>query len=296
MDRDPTVLRARQEIRYTSGACAGILGAMDALLELRKKLSQMWPHLNERSRRMVAAAEALALGYGGVSLVNRACGLSRVTITGIGELKRAPLPEDRIRRPEEGAIDWRCTIRNCPRSWSPWWSLWRVGTQNPPCGGPARAPARWPATDPPAHRISHETVAHTCGAWATACKATAKPRRGRITRTATAQFRHINREVQKALKQGWPVISSTPRRRNSFGNYENQGDNGVGPRRRSKSMVTISRGPRCPGVSLRHLRPEAQPGLCQCRHRSRHRRVCVASIRGWCVTRDGGCIRPPRNC
>ena len=48
---------------------------------------------------MVAAAEASEIGYGGVSLVSRACGLSRVTITkGIGELTVVPLPEDRVRR------------------------------------------------------------------------------------------------------------------------------------------------------------------------------------------------------
>ena len=54
---------------------------MDAILALKSKLCQMWPHLNERSKRMVAAAEAVQLGYGGISRVSRACGLSRVTIT-----------------------------------------------------------------------------------------------------------------------------------------------------------------------------------------------------------------------
>jgi hypothetical protein len=48
---------------------------------------------------MLAAAEAAQIGYGGVSLVSRACGLSRVTIIkGIGELGAPPLPEERIRR------------------------------------------------------------------------------------------------------------------------------------------------------------------------------------------------------
>src|SRR5215831_15581519 len=72
---------------------------MDVMRVVKQKLSQMWPHLNERARRMVAAAEALGIGRGGVSMVSRACGLSRVTITkGIQELKAAPLPENRIRR------------------------------------------------------------------------------------------------------------------------------------------------------------------------------------------------------
>jgi len=67
--------------------------------EIRDKLMRVWPHLNERSRRMLAATEALGIGYGGVSVVSRACGLSRVTITkGISELAAPPLPEERIRR------------------------------------------------------------------------------------------------------------------------------------------------------------------------------------------------------
>jgi hypothetical protein len=52
---------------------------MKSLPELKQKFRQLWPHLNERGKRMVAAEEALQLGFGGISLVSRACGLSRVT-------------------------------------------------------------------------------------------------------------------------------------------------------------------------------------------------------------------------
>jgi len=66
---------------------------MVSIRQIRDKLMRIWPHLNERSRRMMAATEALGLGYGGVSLVSRVCGLSRVTITkGIDELAEPPLP------------------------------------------------------------------------------------------------------------------------------------------------------------------------------------------------------------
>ena len=79
--------------------------------QIREKLMRIWPHLNERSRRMLAASEAVELGYGGVSLVSRACGLSRVTITkGIDELDAAPLAENRIRR--AGGGRWRLEIRD----------------------------------------------------------------------------------------------------------------------------------------------------------------------------------------
>jgi hypothetical protein len=48
--------------------------------QLSAKLARLLPHLDERARRMVAAAEAMALPRGGVSLVHRCCGMSRVTI------------------------------------------------------------------------------------------------------------------------------------------------------------------------------------------------------------------------
>ncbi len=52
---------------------------------------------------MLAAAEATNIGYGGVSLVSRACGLSRVTITkGVKELRQKPLHGERVRRKGAG--------------------------------------------------------------------------------------------------------------------------------------------------------------------------------------------------
>jgi hypothetical protein len=70
---------------------------------LQHKFIQIWPHLDERSRRLIAATEAQQIGYGGISLVSRACGLSRVTITkGLQELHGNPLPPGRLRRPGAG--------------------------------------------------------------------------------------------------------------------------------------------------------------------------------------------------
>jgi hypothetical protein len=63
----------------------------------------IWPHLGERERRLLAAAEAQRIGYGGISLVSKSCGLSRVTITkGIKELQEAPLKQGRERRSGAG--------------------------------------------------------------------------------------------------------------------------------------------------------------------------------------------------
>src|SRR6266849_4930902 len=77
---------------------------MATLAELTAKFEAVWPLLDERTRRVLAASEALAVGYGGVSLVHRACGLSRNAIArGIEEITAGSSPGvGRIRRPGAG--------------------------------------------------------------------------------------------------------------------------------------------------------------------------------------------------
>ncbi|MCI0437415.1 MAG: ISAzo13 family transposase, partial [Gemmatimonadetes bacterium] len=66
---------------------------------LKRKFARIWQHLDERSRRMMAANEAVHEGYGGISRISRVCGLSRGTITkGIRELGETPIAAGRIRR------------------------------------------------------------------------------------------------------------------------------------------------------------------------------------------------------
>ena len=68
---------------------------MSTLTELRQKFHSVWPLLDERNRRIMAANEAMSLGYGGVSLVRRASGLSRKAITkGIHEIKEGIAPSE----------------------------------------------------------------------------------------------------------------------------------------------------------------------------------------------------------
>ena len=79
---------------------------------LRTKYSLLKPQLDERTLRLCLAAEATMLGYGGVSCVARAVGVSRTTVqTGIRELKGGqggttgeanPAGPPRIRRPGVG--------------------------------------------------------------------------------------------------------------------------------------------------------------------------------------------------
>ena len=65
---------------------------------LERKYEQLLPLLNERQRRLVAAADAQLLGHGGILRVSAASGLSRTTIhRGLRELEGAPIPDDRVR-------------------------------------------------------------------------------------------------------------------------------------------------------------------------------------------------------
>src|SRR5215510_8911542 len=72
--------------------------------EVKARFELLAPFLNERTRRLAAAAEAAALGRGGIARVSRATGVSRRAIAaGLDELKA---PDDlnvgRIRRPGGG--------------------------------------------------------------------------------------------------------------------------------------------------------------------------------------------------
>ena len=80
----------------------------DEVARIRRKYKALGPVLNERARKLWAAAEADAIGYGGISRVVTATGLSWPTVVkGIGELAEQPatgtaLGAERIRRPGGG--------------------------------------------------------------------------------------------------------------------------------------------------------------------------------------------------
>ena len=76
---------------------------MNAQEILSSKLASVLPHLNERQRRLVLAAEARALGHGGVTHVARAAHVSRTTVhTALAELDTAIPDRERSRRPGGG--------------------------------------------------------------------------------------------------------------------------------------------------------------------------------------------------
>jgi hypothetical protein len=76
------------------------MGTEEIIETLRKKFERVSEVLDERGRRVWAAAEAEALGYGGQSIVAKATGLARITLyrEGLRQVSdQGPYPEERIR-------------------------------------------------------------------------------------------------------------------------------------------------------------------------------------------------------
>ena len=174
---------------------------------------------------MLAATEAVGMGYGGVSVVSRACGLSRVTITkGISELATPPLPEERIRRAGGGRQ--RLVVRD------PGLTELLDSLVEPLSRGDPESPLRWTCkstrvlahelTDDQ-HPISHEKVAQLLRDLGYSLQGNRKTEEGVDHPDRDAQFRHINRAVRRALAQGWPVISVDTKKKELIGNFENKG-------------------------------------------------------------------------
>jgi hypothetical protein len=199
---------------------------MSLITELALKLRSVWPLLDERTRRIMAANEAIGLGYGGVSMVRRACGLSRKAITkGIREIQKGDCPaEGRIRR--EGAGRKNLTVTD-PALLEALERLIEPGTRGDP-----ESPLRWicKSTRTVAeelrrqqHPISYVKVAQLLHAQDYSLQSNRKTEEGQDHPDRDAQFRHINRQVKRALAAGQPVISVDTKKKELIGNYANEG-------------------------------------------------------------------------
>jgi hypothetical protein len=257
---------------------------MAVMREIEKKLSRLWPHLNERGRRMLAAAEAVDIGHGGVSLVSHACGLSRVTITkGISELGERPLAADRVRRPGGGRK--KLAVRD-PKLTGLLESL-----VEPLARGDPESPLRWTCKSTRTlareltgrkHPISHEKVAQLLRGLDYSLQGNRKTEEGDDHPDRDAQFRHINKEVRLALAERRPVISVDTKKKELVGNFENKGRQW----RREKTPDRVN-GHDFPGASV----PRAYPyGIYDLGRNTGFVNVgtdhdtatfAVASIRGW---------------
>jgi hypothetical protein len=174
----------------------------------------------------MAANEAIGLGYGGVSMVRRACGLSRKAITkGIREIQKGDCPaEGRIRR--AGAGRKNLTVTD-PALLEALGRLIEPGTRGDP-----ESPLRWicKSTRTVAeelrrqqHPISYVKVAQLLHEQDYSLQSNRKTEEGQDHPDRDAQFRHINRQVKLALAAGQPVISVDTKKKELIGNYANEG-------------------------------------------------------------------------
>jgi hypothetical protein len=193
--------------------------------DLEVIFSSLWPHLNERERRLVGAAVARGMGHGGVTAVSRAAGLSRPTITkAVGELDEEPLGPGRVRR--EGAGRPRVTQLDAGLESA------LDALVDPESRGDPESPLRWTvkstrqlasALADDGHPVSHTRVAELLHELGYSLQANTKVIEGAQHPDRNAQFGYINDQVRRHLRRGEPVVSVDTKKKELIGNYKNGG-------------------------------------------------------------------------
>jgi transposase len=193
---------------------------------IRLRYEALQPVLDELGRRRLAAAEARAAGYGGVTAVARITGIARSTIRrGIVELcDVVALPAGRKRRP--GAGRKRLTVTDT--------SLLDDlrGLVEPVTRGDPQAPLLWTAKSlrnlaaglrELGHRVSHSSVRTLLRTLGYSLQANRKTREGTSHPDRDAQFGYINDQVKAALAAGEPAISVDTKKKELVGDFKNAG-------------------------------------------------------------------------
>jgi Rhodopirellula transposase DDE domain len=197
-------------------ADAELVRAMGAQLEL------LLPELDEKARRLVLGAVALAAGAGGTGAVARVTGASWQTVAnGVAELESGRVaPPGRVRRPGAG----RRKLADTDPGLRPA-LLALVGDSS---RGDPQSPLLW--TTRSVARLSRELTAagHRCSpqtAWRLlheqgfSTQANARVREGSRHPDRDAQFRYIAAQAAGHLAAGQPVISVDAKKRELVGNY-----------------------------------------------------------------------------
>lgn len=193
---------------------------------LRVKYAALRSVFTERSRRLWAATEARALGYGGIAVVARATGLSPATVSrGLRELDAdPPLSGDRVRAP--GAGRKRATAHHP--------TLLRDldALVEPTAPGDPDSPLRWTclstrtlafALEALGHTVSHTVVAELLHGLGYSLQGNVKTREGGQHPDRDAQFRYIARQVRAAARRQHPAISVDTKKKELVGPFKNGG-------------------------------------------------------------------------
>jgi hypothetical protein len=181
--------------------------------------------LDERGRRLWAAAEARAIGYGGESLVSAATGLSRSTIRGgRQELGSGTTERGRIRRPGAG----RPGIEQS----QPGVKQALEALVDPLTRGDPRSPLRWTcksrakltaALSKAGWRVSSTTVGRLLNELGYRLQSVRKSREGMSHPDRNGQFEHINATADDFLKRRQPVVSVDTKKKELVGDFKNNG-------------------------------------------------------------------------
>jgi hypothetical protein len=189
------------------------------------KFTTMAPVLDERGRRLWAAAESTAIGYGGDALVSAATGLARETIRkGRRELARGVEVTTRIRRAGAG--------RRSIDQTQPGLTAALEAMVEPLTRGDPTSPLRWTcksrakltaALTAQGWRVSSTTVGRLLNGLGYRLQSVRKSREGTEHPDRNAQFEHINGTAAAFLAQGEPVISVDTKKKELVGDFKNAG-------------------------------------------------------------------------
>ena len=203
----------------------------EAEAEIQQRYSVLEGSLNERARRMFAASEARAFGWGGVIAVSRATGLSpkliRKGIVESHELDEGATPLDinRVRRP--GAGRKKATVKD-PTLLRDLKEILESTTRGDP-----ESPLLWTARSrrnlikalaDKGHKISRDTLASVLkNDLGYSLQGNKKSHEGAQHPDRNAQFEHINEVIRRQQAAGEPVISVDTKKKELVGNFKNAG-------------------------------------------------------------------------
>jgi transposase len=200
-------------------------GEEEAGQVLAAKFAAIFPHLDERQRRLLMGAEARALGHGGIRLVARAAGVREATVSlGVTELDSGAEPLGRARRPGGGrkrAADVDLGLRPA-----------LLALVEPDERGDPVPPLRWTVKSTRAlavelaaqgHKVSADTVGDLLREEGFSLQGNAKTIEGKQHPDRDAQFRYINEQVKDHQGTADPVVSVDTKKKELVGPFKNAG-------------------------------------------------------------------------
>ena len=198
----------------------------DAAELIRQRYEALDPVLDEQARRRFAAAEARALGWGGVTLVSAVTGLARSTINrGLGEIAdQQSAGEGRIRRPGGGRK--AATVKN-PELLDALKALLEAATRGDPM-----SPLLWTskslgklaaALREHGHEVCPNVVAKLLRKLGYSLQSNRKTREGSKHPDRDAQFIYLDGQMKAHIAEGSAVISVDTKKKELVGDFKNGG-------------------------------------------------------------------------